>query len=93
MEVLFEGNHDGCEAAEQLMGVIRLFQERYHISHFREMHLSVTFVDDEGEDVELVDTETTEVYRTFEVYRNGEALIASHQPRRLRLVIDNTRLK
>lgn len=93
MDVIFEGDHDSHEAVDHLMSVIRLFQDRYHISHFREMHLSLTLVDDEGEDVELVDTETSQVYRTFEVYRNGQALKAAHQPRRLRLVIDNTQLK
>lgn len=91
MDVLFEGRHDSDDAAEHLMSIIRLFKERYHISHFREMHLSVTLVDDAGADVELVDSETSEVYRTFEVYRNGAALKANKRPRRLTLVVDNTR--
>ncbi len=91
MDVIFEGKHSSAETAEHLMSVIRLFQERYNISHFREMHLSLTLVDTDGEDVELVDTETGQVYRTFEVYRKGEQLHAKKQfSQRLRLVIDNT---
>jgi hypothetical protein len=90
MEIIFQGRHDTEEATESLLSVIRLFKERYHIGQFREMHLSVTLVDDQGEDVELVDTETDEAYRTFEVCR--------HTPDRanivgrpiLKLVIDNT---
>lgn len=94
MDIIFEGGHNSAEAAEQLMSVIRLFKERYKVGHFREMHLSVTLVDDEGEDVELVDSESGEIYRTFEVYRNGDELRASrkrqsHYP--LKLVVDNTR--
>ncbi len=94
MDIIFEGGHDTAEAAEQLMSVIRLFKERYQIGHFREMHLALTLVDDEGEDVELVDSESGETYRTFEVYRNGDELRASRHAQyhhQLKLVVDNTR--
>lgn len=94
MDIIFEGEHDGADAAEQLMSVLRLFKDRYQVSHFREMHLSVTLVDDEGEDVELVDSESGEVYRTFEIYRHGDALRTSREKhyhgRRLKLVVDNS---
>lgn len=90
MDVIFEGAHDGNQAEEQLMSVIRLFKDRYHINHFREMHLVMTLVDETGEDVELVDTETSQVYRTFEVVRSVAALKIMNTPRRLKLVIDNT---
>lgn len=93
MDIVFDGAHDDAEAAEQLISVIRLFKDRYHIGHFREMHLSVTLVDDEGEDVELMDSETGEIYRTFEVYPSGDALRTSRraQSHRLKLIVDNTR--
>ena len=48
MEIIFQGKHDSADAVESLQGVIRLFQERYHIGQFREMHLSVTLVDGSG---------------------------------------------
>lgn len=91
MEIIFQGRHDSDEAAESLLSVIRLFKDRYHIGQFREMHLSVTLVDEQGEDVELVDSETSEAYRTFEVYRQGyeQSRIAGRPG--LKLVIDNTR--
>ena len=91
MNVIFEGSHDSKEAIEHLVSVIRLFKEQYKVGHFREMHLSLTLLDAQGEEVELVDSETSEVYRTFEVYRNGEALKANKQFRGLKLVVDNTR--
>lgn len=78
MEIIFQGQSDGDEAIESLQSVIRLFKERYNIGHFREMHLSVTLVDDSGEDVELVDSKTENVYRIFEVYRETPASI--HHP-------------
>ena len=91
MEIIFEGRHDSEEAVESLISVLRLFKDRYHIGQFREMHLSVTLVDEQGEDVELVDSETSEAYRIFEVYREGRALPKVSGRPGLKLVIDNTR--
>ncbi len=91
MDIIFSGEHDSNEAAEHLMSVIRLFKERYHVGHFKEMHLSLTLVDDQGEIVELVDTKTEQVYRTFEVYRSSDELKIYNPSNRLKLVIDNTR--
>jgi hypothetical protein len=71
--------------------VLSLFKDRYHIGQFREIHLTVTLVDDQGEDVELVDTETSEAYRVFEVYREGRGQPKVSGRPSLKLVIDNTR--
>ena len=71
MEIIFHGRHDSDEATESLLGIIQMFNERYQIGGFREMHLSVTLVDESGGDVELIDSETEEAYRIFEVYRQG----------------------
>ena len=90
MEIIFQGCHDSEEAAQSVLSVIRLFKERYHIGQFREMHLSVTLVDAQGEDVELVDSKTSQVYRTFEVYRHGNELTSGARRPALKLVIDNT---
>lgn len=90
MEIIFQGRHDSDEAAESLMSVIRLFKERYHIEHFREMHLSVTLVDEQGEDIELVDSETAEAYRTFEVCKQGQEQTRVTGRPSLKLVVDNT---
>jgi hypothetical protein len=92
MEIIFQGRHDSTEAAESLLSVIRLFKDRYHIGQFREMHLSVTLVDEQGEDVELIDSETAQAYRTFEVQREGQLPQVKLAGRpSLKLVIDNTR--
>ncbi|MDA9272070.1 hypothetical protein N9Q05_01635 [bacterium] len=90
MDIIFHGGHDSEQAVESLLSIVRLFQERYHISQFREMHLSVTLVDESGADVELVDTETNLAYRTFEVYRQGSEMTRSLGRPALKLVIDNT---
>ena len=91
MEIIFQGKQDSDEAIESLMSVIRLFKDRYHIGQFREMHLTVTLVDDQGDDVELVDSETAQAYRTFEVYRKGHELTGRRGQPMLQLVVDNTR--
>jgi len=91
MEIIFQGRLDSEDAAESLVSVLRLFKERYHIGKFREMHLSVTLVDERGEDVELIDNETAEVYRVFEVCREGHELAKPAGRPALRLVINNTR--
>ena len=91
MDIIFNGEHDSNEAGEYLMSVLRLFRERYHVGHFKEMHLSVTLLDDQGEIVELVDTKTEQVYRTFEVCRSGDELRTNRPSHQLKLVVDNTR--
>ena len=92
MDIIFQGKHNTEEAAENLLHVLRLFKERYHIEQFREMHLTLTLLDDTGVDVELVDTDTAEVYRFFEVQKKGHELSARRYNRPvLQLVVDNTR--
>ncbi|ARG96850.1 hypothetical protein [Legionella micdadei] len=91
MDIIFRGEHNSEEAAESLLSVLRLFKERYKIGNFREMHLSVTLVDDQGDDVELVDSETSQAYRTFEVYRKGYELEGRKGQPSLRLVVNNTK--
>ena len=91
MEIIFQGNHNTDEASTTIQNVIQMFKERYHISQFREMHLSVTLVDDRGDDVELVDSETEQTYRTFEVYKEGIELTRRVHCPVLKLVVDNTR--
>lgn len=90
MDIIFQGNHNSEEAAESLLSVLRLFKERYKIGNFREMHLTVTLVDEQGDDVELVDSETCQAYRIFEVYRNGHELAGRKGQPMLQLVVDNT---
>lgn len=96
MDIIFDGNHSDKEASESILSVIKLFKERYHIDAFREMHLSVTLVDASGDDVELVDSQTNEPYRTFEVYRDKEACSVARPQNRLatrqhlKLIVDNT---
>jgi|TARA_R110000868_G_scaffold16171_1_gene73132 hypothetical protein len=92
MEIIFDGRHDGLEASDSLISVIKLFKERYQIGQFREIHLSLTLVDDAGEDVELIDSKTNQPYRVFEVYRDQKAYHFSQGRKQtsLKLVVDNT---
>ncbi len=92
MDIIFDGQQNSDEITQSLAGIIQLLEERYQIGQFREVHLSLTLVDKAGEDVELVDSETNEPFRTFEVYKNQEAYAVSRGFRRpsLKLVVDNT---
>ena len=49
------------------------------------MHLSVTLVDDQGVDVELVDTDTDEALRVFEVYCQVQDNLPAPRKKRPRL--------
>lgn len=92
MDIILQGDHSGEETEQNLTSVLRLLKERYHIDHFREIHLTVTLVDSQGDDVELVDSETNEVYRTVQIYRTGHELSTGRNTRpMLQLVVDNTR--
>lgn len=92
MDIILQGEHSSDEAAQSLERVLQLFKERYHIAAFREIHLSVTLIDEQGDDVELVDSESNQAYRVFEVYRQGYELTGkkANTPV-LHLVVDNTK--
>ncbi|MCP0914085.1 MULTISPECIES: hypothetical protein [Legionella] len=91
MEIIFQGKFENEEAAESILSVIKLFKDRYRIKQFREIHLTVTLLDEQGDDVELVDSETGEVYRFFEVHRENYELSRRPSLPVLKLVVDNTR--
>lgn len=91
MDIILQGQHTGNEAAESLERVLKLFQERYDIHEFREIHLTITLVDEQGDVVELVDSETNQAYRVFEVYREGHELTGKQGIPMLQLVVDNTK--
>lgn len=90
MEIIFQGNHDSTEAVERLMHVIQMFKERYHIHQFREIHLRLTLMDEHGDEVELIDSETQQAYRVFEVHQEKATLQTRPIAPYLRLVVDNT---
>ena len=92
MEINFHGKHSSEEAIDSLLSIIRLFHERYQIDQFREMHLSITLVDETGSDVELVDNTTNHAYRVFDVYRHDYELSQKIKKPVLKLVVDNTEL-
>lgn len=91
MDIILQGQHDGKEAIESLERIIKLFKERYKINQFTEIHLSVTLVDDQGDVVELVDSESNQTYRVFEVFREGYELAGRQGVPLLQLVVDNTK--
>lgn len=90
MDIIFKGIHTKDEALESIQSALDLFQERYKISQFREMHLSVILVDEQGDNVELVDNESDHVYRFFEVYRPGFEMESRQGQPFLQVVVDNT---
>ena len=93
MEIILQGQHNGEEAVQSLDRVLKLFKERYRVDGFREIHLSVTLVDEQGDEVELVDSESNQPYRIFEVYRQGYELTGRKGVPLLQLVVDNTQNK
>ncbi len=91
MDVILNGQYNMQKTAENIKNILILFNKRYHINKFREIHLSLTFVNDDGDDVELVDTETNQVYRFLEIYQQQPILHKRyHTPAGLQLVINNT---
>jgi hypothetical protein len=91
MDIILKGPHNGKEVVESLGKVLNLFKERYHINRFCEVHLTVTLVDEQGDIVELVDSDTNEAYRVFEVFRTGYELNGTQGVPLLQLVVDNTK--
>lgn len=93
MDIILQGQHSGDETAESIQRVLKLFKERYQIEGYCEIHLTVTLLDKQGEEVELVDSETNEAFRIFEVYRKGYELEGRKGIPLLQLVVDNTENK
>jgi hypothetical protein len=91
MDIILQGQHEGPEALESLERVLDLFKERYRIKGYREIHLTVTLLDEQGEEVELIDTNTHQPYRVFEVYRAGFEFSRRKGIPMLHLVVDNTK--
>lgn len=91
MEVYFRDKQQANDVAEGIMSILKMFSERYGIEDFREIQLSMTLVDSQGDDVELIDSVTNEVFKVFEVVKAGEEpkLCRSQKPQ-LRLVVDNS---
>lgn len=94
MDIIFKGRHTGEELIQSVQGIVHLFKDRYKVPEFREIHLVVTLVDKLGQDVELVDNQSSNVYRTFEVYRENAELRGQKSLKekpKIRLIVDNTR--
>ncbi|OGV38469.1 MAG: hypothetical protein A3F46_01915 [Legionellales bacterium RIFCSPHIGHO2_12_FULL_42_9] len=91
MDIILHGSLNNEDTAQSLASVLQLLHDRYHINSFREIHLEVTLVDDEGNDVELMNNETNEVYRIFEVRQQSQEL-STERPvlSSIHLVVDNT---
>jgi hypothetical protein len=92
MQVIFKGEQNTEETAKSLLNIINLFRERYGIHNFRELKLSMVLMDEQGDDIELVDSRTAEVFRIFEVFKSGETIkpVSSNARPSLELVVDNT---
>lgn len=88
MEIIFHGKHDSTQATKSLIDIITMLAKRYRIGSFREMHLSITLVDDSGADVELIDSETEEAYRVLEVYQQEKYVPKKKERPDLRLVVN-----
>lgn len=93
MQVIFQGEQSSEEMVESLLSIVRMFKERYGIEHFRELQLSMTLMDTQGDEVELVDSRTSEVFRVFEVYKSGDEIkpLQKKSKPQLQLVVDNTK--
>jgi hypothetical protein len=89
MEIIFHGKYESSDVAQSVVSVIEFLHKKYKIAEFKEMHLSLTMVDNAGFDVELIDSTTDEVYRKFDVYRQMHELKTTEGKPALRLVVDN----
>jgi hypothetical protein len=93
MEIIFHGQQNWRKTQESILGIIQMLHDQYHIEELREIHLSLTLMDDEGFDVELIDTETHESYRIMEVFKDISDFQKIRQYTPLTLIVDNTKNK
>ena len=91
MEIILHGQQDWEKTKDSLLEIIQMLHDKYHIEQLKEVHLSLTLVDQQGFDVELVDSETQQAYRILEVFRNNQEYLRIKQSAPLTLVVDNTK--
>ena len=93
MDIIFQGTHNASETSQTLSEVIKLLNTKYNITNFREINLSVTLVNGHGEDVELIDNITNQVYRYFEIRESRSDLKTKikNNKSQIKLIIDNTK--
>lgn len=92
MKIIFKGDLANSEAADGFYSIMNLFKDRYGIDFFRGMTVTMTMLDSDGEEVELVDAETCQVFDLFEISKAGHIRQRSSQEKEgIRLVVDNTK--
>ncbi len=70
MKIKFQGTHKTDEVIDSLAAVLRLFEEQYGVGNFNAIKLNLTLVNEEGEEVELIDAGTSEVFDVLEVHKS-----------------------
>lgn len=90
MDIMLKGAHSKKEIVESLAHVFDLFKNRYGIETYREMYLTLTLVDAQGDDVELVDTKTNEVFSRFDIIDQSASNQPQYKKPNLKLVVDNS---
>ena len=86
---MLKGAHSEKEIVESLAHVFELFKQRYGIETYRELYLTLTLVDAQGDDVELVDTKTNEVFSRFDILDTTPSNEPQYRKPALKLVVDN----
>lgn len=89
MDIMLKGVHSEKEIVESLAHVFELFKQRYGIETYRELYLTLTLVDNQGDDVELVDTKTNEVFNRFDIVDSSPSNESHYKKPHLKLVVDN----
>ncbi len=70
MKIKFRGQHSAEEVLESLAAIMRMFDEQYSVLHFNDIKISMTMINDAGEEVELIDASTSEVFEVLEVHKS-----------------------
>lgn len=73
MKIKFQGTHSGAEVVDSLSAILKLFEEQYGVTDFSEVKLNLSMVNSEGEEVELIDATTAEVFDVLEVHKTLES--------------------
>ena len=72
MKIKFRGTHNAEEIVESLTAILQLFEEQYGVHDFSEIKMDMVLVNEQGEEVELIDSNTSEVFDILEVHKNAE---------------------
>ena len=72
MKIRFKSAHDAEAIVESLAAILDMLKEQYGVSDYGDIKVNLTLMNHAGEEIELIDEHSGEVFDLLEVHKNLE---------------------